>query len=493
MLRLFTASLATETNTFSPIPTSVKNFEEAYAWRPGEHPDAPRHCTAPLWVGRRRASQEGFTLIEGSCFWAEPSGTCAKASYEAMRDEILDQLRAALPVDGILFGLHGAMVAEGYDDCEGDLLERARAVVGPKCVIGVELDPHCHLTEKRVRLADIIVLYKEYPHTDFVPRAEELLTIVLKTIRGEIKPVASLYDCRMIAFFPTTMEPTRSFVDRMAAIEGRDGVLSVSLGHGFPHADVPEMGTRMLVYTDGRKSEGDALAARLGQEIIGLRGRTSPKLLTIRRALSIAAKTDTAKGPVVIAEPADNAGGGAASDNTLSLHAMLKAGTSNAALGPLWDPQAVRFAEIAGVGAKLRMRLGGKTSELSNVPVDAQVEVIGLNPSGVQDFGGAKVAMGAMAALRVEDRIDVVCITQRTQALGLEVFTEVGVDPRKKAVVIVKSAQHFHAAYGPIAAKVLYTETQGPSTQNYASHDYRRVRRPLYPLDRDGTEGRLTL
>jgi microcystin degradation protein MlrC len=490
-MRLFTASIATETNTFSPIPTGMANFEEAYAWRPGEHPDGPRHCTAPLWVGRRRAKQEGFELIEGSCFWAEPSGTCSRAAWEAMRDEVLGQLRAAMPVDGILFGLHGAMVAEGYDDCEGDLLERAREIVGPRCVIGVELDPHCHLTEKRVRLAEVIVLYKEYPHTDFVPRAEELLTLVLKTIRGEIRPVASLYDCRMIAFFPTTQEPTRSFVDRMSALEGRDGVLSVSLGHGFPHADVPEMGTRVLVYTDGTKAAGDALARRLGEEVIGLRGKTSPKLLTVDEALDEAARTDVSRGPVVMAEPADNAGGGSASDNTLSLEALLRRGTGNSALGPLWDPQAVRFAQAVGVGAKLRMRLGGKTSELSHVPIDCDVEVIGLARNAEQSFGDAKVGLGDVAALRVEGRVDVVCITHRTQALGLELFTCVGIDPASKAVVVVKSAQHFHAAYGPIAAKVLYTETQGPSTQDYPSHGYARVQRPLYPMESEGTEGRL--
>jgi microcystin degradation protein MlrC len=492
-MRLFTASIATETNTFSPIPTGMANFEEAYAYRPGEHPDAPRHCTAPLWVGRRRAKQEGFELIEGSCFWAEPSGTCVRSAYEAMRDEILDQLKAAMPVDGIVFGLHGAMVAEGYDDCEGDIIERARAIVGDKCVIGVELDPHCHLTEKRVRLADIIILYKEYPHIDFVPRAEELVTLVLQTIRGEIRPEPSLYDCRMIGFFPTTQEPSRSFVDRMSALEGRDGVLSVSLGHGFPHADVPEMGARVLVYTDKRKAAGDALATRLGEEINGLRGKTSPSLLTIEEALDEAARTDTARGPVVIAEPADNAGGGSASDNTLSLEAMLKRGTTNAALGPMWDPQPVQFAFAAGLGARLRMRIGGKTSELSHVPIDCDVEVIGLARDGQQSFGDAKVGMGDMAALRVDGRIDVVCIAHRTQALGRELFTNVGIDPAKKAVVVVKSAQHFYAAFGPIAAKVLYTETQGPSTHDYASHGYRRVLRPLYPMETAGTEGRLVL
>jgi microcystin degradation protein MlrC len=171
-MRLFTATLATETNTFSPLPTSLQNYRESVFFGAGEHPsDAPRMCTAPLFVARARAKAEGFELIEGSCFAASPAGTTNRADYEFMRDEILGQLKAALPVDGLLLGLHGAMVAHGYDDVEGDIIERCRAIAGPKCVIGVELDPHCHLTMKRVSQADIIVLYKEFPHTDVVERA----------------------------------------------------------------------------------------------------------------------------------------------------------------------------------------------------------------------------------------------------------------------------------------------------------------------------------
>ena len=161
-------------------------------------------CTAPLFVARRRAAKEGFTLIEGSCFAASPAGTTNRADYEFMRDEILGQLRAAMPVDGVLLGLHGAMVAYGYDDVEGDIIERARAIVGKDCVIGVELDPHCHLTLKRMRVSDIIVCYKEYPHTDVVERAEDVLDLVLRTLRGKIKPVMSLYDCRQMQSYPTT-------------------------------------------------------------------------------------------------------------------------------------------------------------------------------------------------------------------------------------------------------------------------------------------------
>lgn len=492
-MRIFTASLGTESNTFSPIPTGLASFMGPYHHGPGQAPDIPHHYTAPLHAGRRRARQEGFTLIEGSGFGTEPSGACAKSAYEHMRDTILAEMKAAMPLDGVMLGMHGAFVAEGYDDVEGDVLERARKIVGPKCVIGVELDPHCHLTKKRVSLADIIILYKEYPHTDFMPRAEELLTIVLKTIRGEIRPVPSLYDCRMIAFFPTTMEPTRSFVDRMSALEGKDGVLSVSLGHGFPHADVPEMGTRILVYTDNNKKAGDALATRLGQEIVALRGKTSPKLLSIGQALKQAATIDTTKGPVVIAEPADNAGGGSASDNTMWLQALIKRKVKNCAVAPMWDPQAVAFAHIMGPGARYRARIGGKTSELSNKPVDCEVEVIGVARDGRQSFGDAKTPMGDLACLRIDGEIDVVVLSHRIQAFGLEMFTLVGVDPAKKSLIVVKSAQHFHAAYGPIASRVLYSETQGPSTQKYASHAYTKVQRPLYPLDPKPGNGALVL
>ena len=141
-MRIFSATLATETNTFSPLPTSLAAYQESVYLRPGEHPsDTPLMCTAPLFIARRRAAADGFTLIEGSCFAASPAGTTNRADYEAMRDEILAQCQAALPLDGVLLGLHGAMVAHGYDDVEGDIIERVRGIVGPGVVIGVELDP----------------------------------------------------------------------------------------------------------------------------------------------------------------------------------------------------------------------------------------------------------------------------------------------------------------------------------------------------------------
>jgi microcystin degradation protein MlrC len=488
-MRIFAASLATETNSFSPVPTSRETFEQTLYFTAGQHPDRGTLCTGPLFAARRRAKQEGFELIEGSCFWAEPSAPVTQAGYESMRDEILGQLRAAMPVDGVLLGLHGAMVAHGYDDCEGDLVARVREIVGPKAIIGVEQDPHCHLTAQRVHGADIMILFKEYPHIDFMERAEELVTLVLKAIRGDIRPVISLYDCRMIDVFPTTREPGRAFVDKMRSLEGRDGVLSVSLGHGFWMGDVPEQGTRVLVVTDNAKAKGDALAEALGGEVRAKRGTWYPPYLSIDDAIDAAYAEP--RGPVVVADPTDNAGGGAASDNTNIIHRLIARGVADAAVGPVWDPVAVAFCHAAGLGTTLPLRFGGKAAASSGPPVDAEATVIGLARDGHQMFGSARVPFGDGAGIRVGG-LEVALIARRTQAFGTELFSALGIDLATKRYVGVKSTNHFHAAYAPIAAKVLYCDGEGPSPLDARKYPFRKIARPMWPHDAL-PEGRLVV
>lgn len=486
-MRLFTATIATETCTFSPFPTSLEAYKEGVFLRPGEHPqDTPLMFTAPLWVARRRAATDGFTLVEGSCFFAEPAGSTNRRDYEWMRDEILSQLKAALPVDGVLLGLHGAMVAHGYDDVEGDILERVRALVGPKCVIGVSLDPHCHLTVKRVKLADIIVLFKEYPHTDMVGRAEDVLDLMLKTLRGQVQPVMSLYDCRQIQGYYTTQQPMRGFVDRIKRMEGREGVLSISICHGFNHADVPELGGRVLVVMDKEKARGDALALKLGEELVSMRGKTSPQYVSVEDGISAALEFDD--GPVVMADSTDNPGGGAPSDNTTILRRLIERQIEGAALGPIWDPIAVRLCFDAGEGAKFPLRFGGKMSTKSGSPIDATVTVVGLKRDCWQSFGETPWRLGDCAAVRV-GRIEVVLSCNRTQATGLELFRNVGIDPVAKKIVVVKSSNHFMAAYGPIAKKVIYIDSDGLLTSDYRKIPYTRINRPIWPLDSETSPG----
>ena len=384
-MRVFTAALATETNTFAPIPTDLRSFEEAGLYPPGAHPDGPTLTTSPLWVLRRRAAADALEVVEGTCAWAEPAGTLARAAYEELRDRILAELEAALPVDAVALGLHGAMVAHGYDDCEGDILARVRQRVGSAVPIGAELDPHCHMTDRMVEAADLLVCYKEFPHTDFVERAEEVVDLTLRMARDEIRPRMSLYDCRMIGSFPTSREPMRSFVDDIKAREGKNGILSISIAHGFPFGDVPGMGSKVLVVTDDRAELGALLAKDLGERLFALRGKTAPPFLGIDEGIDKALAIEG--GPVVIADPSDNPGGGAPSDATAILRALIGRGVQEAAIGPIWDPIAVQFCAAAGEGATLALRFAGKTGPASGQPIDAEVEI-------------RRVVRGATAKLR---------------------------------------------------------------------------------------------
>jgi microcystin degradation protein MlrC len=488
-MRLFTASMGTESNTFSPMFTSLDDYREAVFLGPGEHPaDGPRQCTAQLVVGREYAAQGAFDLLEGSCFFASPGGTTNKRDYEYMRDRILDELRAAMPVEAVVLGLHGAMVADGYDDVEGDLLDAVRTIIGPDVVLGVELDPHCHLTLRRVRQADAIVMYKEYPHTDTVEAARELFEIVLKTLAGKVKPVMSVFDCKQLGSFPTTHPEMRALVDHIKTLENREGVLSISVGHSYPYGDVPELGARILVVADGDKAAADAMAERVGKEFMKLRGRTTPSFLDIDAGLDKALAM--AGGPIVITDAADNAGGGAPADNTSILRRMIERGITDAALAPLWDPMAVRHCFSAGVGAVFQLRVGGKTGGMSSTPIDAKVEVLALMRNAWQTYGPARTEIGDAAAIRIGG-IDVVINANRTQALGPELFTLLGIDPTQKKLLVLKSSNHFMAGYGKLIAGVVHIHSDGLLTRDdYRKIPYARVQRPIWPLD-EALEGEL--
>ncbi|MBS0341400.1 MAG: M81 family metallopeptidase, partial [Proteobacteria bacterium] len=211
-MRIFSASLATETNTFGPMPTGLASFRERGYFPAGQHPDNLTLFSGPLWAARVRGKdQKGWTLIEGMVAAAQPSGITTRQAYETLREELLADLKAALPVDVVLLGLHGAMVADGYDDCEGDLLQRVRAIAGPDTIIGAELDPHCHVTPEMVDNANLLITFKEYPHTDVLERGLELVDLCVAAAQKKIRPVAAVVDTGIIVTVHTSRDPARSF------------------------------------------------------------------------------------------------------------------------------------------------------------------------------------------------------------------------------------------------------------------------------------------
>ncbi len=482
-MRIFTAALATETNTFSPIAIDKRAFEASLYARPGEHPATPTLCTAPITVGRDVCAREGWTLIEGSASWADPAGLVAQATYEELRDEILEQLQAAMPVDAVVLGLHGAMAAQGYDDPEGDLLSRVREIVGPDALVCAELDPHSHLTAKRAQAADFFVYFKEFPHTDFVDRARDLWSLAVRSLKGEITPVMSIFDCRMIDVFPTSKQPMRGFVDKLTALEQSEpDLLSLSVVHGFMAGDVPEMGTRIVAVTDNQPEMGAALAEQLGRELFAMRGTFMVSQVDEKVAVDVAMAAP--RGPVVIADVWDNPGGGTAGDATVILEEMIRRGASDVAVGTIWDPIAVQICFAAGEGAEIPLRFGAKSAPHTGHPIDARVTVKALKRNAEMKFGDSFAPFGDAAWVQF-DGIDVILNSTRAQSFDPSLFSALGIDPMARKILLIKSTNHFYDSFSKIASEIVYCSAGKPYPNRPAETDYRKARRTIWPMVED--------
>lgn len=481
-MKLFVAGFDTETNTFAPIPTGYQNFADTFLAQGDATAQPANYCSNQLLIWRRAAEAHGWNVAEGLCTYAEPGGRIVAAAYARLRDELLDDLRRAMPVDVVLLALHGAMAAEGCDDCEGDILARVREIVGAAAIVGAELDLHCHISDAMVRNASVLVIYKEYPHVDIGDRARELFTLAADAAEGRTRPVMAVHDCRMIGTFRTTEPPLRGFVDRMYAMEGKDGVLSVSLGHCFPWADVADIGVKTLAVVDGDAAQAERVARSLGEEVFAMRGELAPHFLSLDAALDAALAVDG--GPVVIADTADNPGGGAPGDSTFVLRRLLERGIGNVASGYYWDPVAVRFCTDAGIGATFPLRIGGKTGTASGDPVDLTVTVRGIADNAIQHFGPSPQNIGTAVWVSAQG-IDLVLNTVRTQVFHPEGFAACGLDVASRRIVVVKSTQHFHAGFAPIAKAIVYASPPGAMGREFAAMPYTKITRPWWPKSAD--------
>jgi len=478
-MRIFSAGIATETNTFSPIPVSYESFANTGIMR-GNHlaegPTFPNTITRAL---HERAATEKWTIIEGLIADTEPGGNVAQAAYESLRDELVEGLRQAMPVDAVLLNMHGAMIAYGYDDCEGDLLTHVRQLVGPEVVVGALFDPHAHLSPAMVENSDLMCFYKENPHIDIDARAADLVRLTALTLQKKVKPVISVYDCRMADVFQTNRNPMLSFLKKIRELEGRDGVLDISPVHGFRRGDTPYLGTKMVVITDNRPQEGQHLAEQLGRELFALRGSAKAPTYPLDEAITLA--LGSSKRPVVLADMADNPGGGAPGDSTYIVRALMDCGVDNFAAGAFCDPLAVQMAFEAGEGATLNMRIGGKACRFSGDPLDMDVTITAIRRDYRLKMENMEESMGDVVALRSGDCEFVLC-TKRRQTYAPQIFLDLGVDLARKKFIIVKSAQHYRARFLPYIGEDFVVGEPGVCIENWTSLPFTKVRRDIWPF-----------
>jgi Uncharacterized conserved protein len=478
-MKLFFAALFTETNTFSSIPTSRQSFEDCCYCKGEQALSEGGIVASHVQRLADRAAEVGAQLAIGLCAVAQPGAPVAQRDYEAMRDTILDDLRRCNGVDAVFLMLHGAMVSEECLDCEGDTLCRVRQLVGPDVPVLAVLDPHAHLTDQMLRNADVLAFMKEYPHTDGPQCVDALFQIASEMKRGEARPAPAVSDCRIIGLWPTQDQPIRGFTDRLRQLERRDNILSISFVHGFPWGDTPDTGSKILVYANDDADAAQRLADRLAQEVWAMRDVSQPQLFSIDEALDFVASAQS--GPIVLADVADNAGGGAPADSSFILRAVLERGLTGVAFALFYDPTLVTLCQKAGIGARIRSRIGGKLGPYSGEPVDIDGTVMGLASGGKQlAFRTAWDDMGDTAWIQVNG-VDVIVSSVRTQCFHPHAFSHLGLDPTQRKALVVKSINHFQAGFAPIARHTLAVGTPGALNMEFARLPYRTFSKPYWP------------
>ena len=288
--RVYCASIATETNTFSPLKTDLKNFKETFYAEPNKHPKTPTLCSAVFPLLRNKKNKGEIKLVEGTATWAEPGGLINSRTWNYLKNKILSEIKKSKNLDMVILGLHGAMISQNCIDCEGDLIQNIRNILGTKVIIGVTFDPHSHLSKKCLYNANIITVFKEFPHTDFVETAKNCINLSLKAFHKIIDPKISSFDVKMMTILPTSKEPMRSFVDKIKYLEKKKKALSISIIHGFMAGDSPDLGSKIIVISDNNKKKADELSSQLGMELFSYRKVLAPKTHSAHLSLTEAKK-----------------------------------------------------------------------------------------------------------------------------------------------------------------------------------------------------------
>ena len=486
-MRVFIAMLSHETNTFSTIATDRRQFETRELRYGGEVLEVYRGTATCLGGMMDGAAARGLTLLPSLAAAASPAGRVSTEFYESAKARICDDLRAAGSLDGVLLDLHGAMVPEGVEDGEGDLLSAVRGIVGTQVPIGVTLDFHANVTADMVRHATLLHGYKTYPHIDMGERGREAAIRVADVLAGKIRPTVAFRQPRLlppIASQLTARGPMRRLYDLADEMERDPRVVSVSVFAGFPLADIHDAGLSIYVATNGDA----ALAAKLADQLESVawehRREFVHRAVPVREAVAEALTLDVR--PVVLADIADNTGGGAAGDGTEILRELLRVEAPSATVACIWDPQAAAACTRAGLGATLTLDVGGKIDDRHGQPVTMTGRVRALSSGNFVHTGpmlrGLPGRLGPTAVLE-SGGVKVILISHRWQTLDPEMIRLVGIDPTQERIVVVKSTIHYRAAFEPLAARIIEVDAPGLSSSNLDRFAFAHVRRPIFPLD----------
>ena len=487
-MKIAIASLMQETNSFSPLPTTVATFESYYLLRGPElftgYGEA--RVEVPGFLATLRAA--GATPVPLLAGYAMASGTVTREAFDCLVGEIEERLRGAGAVDGLLLALHGALVVEDQPDGDGEIIARLRRLLPPEVPIGVSLDLHGHITPLMLQQNVFHVGYREYPHIDMFETGERTARLLLDTLAGRRRPAMALAKRPMIVSAVcarTTDGPLRPVVEEARRLEAAGEVLHASLFPVQPWIDVPDLGFAALVCADDAEQAHRA-AEHLADMAWQRRHQFEPELMTLVDAIRTGLGSE---GVTVVSDAGDAPTGGSAADSAAVLKGLLAAGADRAdrlSYLTLCDPAAVQKATAAGPGKTVDLAVGHafSTADGSPVTITGIVRLVSDGEYRLVDGGanGLVIKMGPCAVIAL-GAIRLLLRSAPSMEWDTGMYLSQGLDPRQAALVFVKSPSHFRVAFGPLARRILVADTPGPTAANMRRIPFTKVTRPLFPLD----------
>ncbi|MFO1310653.1 MAG: M81 family metallopeptidase [Burkholderiales bacterium] len=478
-----------ETNTFSPVPTPLSRFA-----RGGTVPnygekaiEAFRGTGTSFAAFLDLAQKHGATVSTPVAAHAWPSGPVDDDAFEEIAGRICKDVAAGC--DAVLLELHGAMVTRSFDDAEGELLARIRAIA-PDVPIGVSLDMHANISQRMVSHCTAIAGYQTYPHIDFYETGTRAAAPVFALLEGRARPVQAFGQSPMLPHVmrqASTRMPNQALQARCREME-REGALAASLFTGFPHADVPDAGLSVVVVTD----DDPALAQRFRDELIERAWDAREQFVFAIEPLaqSIARATATAEGPVILLDHYDNAASGGTMDTVTVLGAILDAGLADVAAFAVCDPAAVQQMIASGIGSTVTVSLGGKL-DMPSIGVRGEPRTVTGRVRVVSDgryrnegpaLKGVQMDMGPTVVLDTGN-VEIVVVSKQQEPNDLACLKSVGIDPARKRFLMLKSRVHYGAGFAGLAKAVIECAGTGVCTSDYGALKFEKVRRPIFPLD----------
>lgn len=492
-MRIAVLGLSHESNTFSPVPATLEVFEQSGILEGDDI--VTEYASSEATVGGYLAVRDSAPDVEVVPLLftrITPMGPITPEAFETLCTRMLNALDQQGPWDGVLLALHGAAVAVEYPDADGEIARRVRDLLGNGVVIGVSHDMHANVSHALVDTVDVMTIYHTNPHIDARERGLEAAELVVRTIRGEIRPVMALETPPVainILRQGTDDEPMKSLMDMAFAHAEANGVLSVSVAEGFPYADVAEMGMAFLAMTDDDEALARSIAVELATKAWAMREDFDATGWDIDEALRHADAAET--GPVVLLDVGDNVGGGSPGDSTHLLEAAQRLGIRGVFMS-LMDAEAVTACMNAGVGAHIDLEIGGKTDDLHGRPVRVSATVKLLADGKFEDptptHGGFRFYdAGPTARIHTDDGHDLVLTTYPMGTTSRQQLLSNGLDPMAQRIIIAKGVNSPRAAFEPIATEMVYVGTPGATSADLSTFTYQRRRQPMFPWEREAT------